>query len=107
MKNLRSLPALFAPLVLASTLASTLTALLAGCAAPDVPGSGRHLTTTQCGDLTELRNNAPPNRQRNASELAALRRAGYDPSPWFDPYYPDDLRQAQRQVDLWFEAECR
>ena len=42
------------------------------------------------------------------SELAALRKAGYDPSPWSDdPYYPDDLQAAQHLVDYWFETECQ
>jgi hypothetical protein len=45
---------------------------------------------------------------QHQSELAALRKAGYDPSPWFDdPYYPDDLQAAQRQVDYWFQTECQ
>ncbi len=40
-------------------------------------------------------------------ELGALRKAGYDPSPFYDdPYYPDDLQQAQRLVDYWFQTEC-
>ncbi|CAD6556781.1 hypothetical protein LMG28727_06194 [Paraburkholderia kirstenboschensis] len=39
---------------------------------------------------------------------AALRKAGYDPSPWYDdPYYPDDLQAAQRLVDYWFQTECQ
>jgi hypothetical protein len=42
------------------------------------------------------------------SELAALRKAGYDPSPWYDdPYYPDDIQAAQRLVDYWFQTECQ
>jgi hypothetical protein len=41
------------------------------------------------------------------SELGALRKAGYDPSPWYDPYYPDDLQGAQRLVDYWFQTECQ
>jgi hypothetical protein len=41
---------------------------------------------------------APYDAQHH-SELAALRKAGYDPSPWYDPYYPDDLQAAQRLVD--------
>jgi hypothetical protein len=45
--------------------------------------------------------------EQHHSELAALRKAGYDPSPWFDPYYPEDLQAAQRQVDLWFQADCQ
>jgi hypothetical protein len=80
---------------------------LAGCAA----GSGQdyaqgHLSATECNDLTALRNHAPPTRQRNSSELAALERAGYQPWLRFDPYYPADLQDAQRRVDRWYVAEC-
>jgi len=40
-------------------------------------------------------------------ELAALRKAGYDPSPFgYDPYYPEDLQAAQRLVDYWYRMEC-
>jgi hypothetical protein len=82
--------------------------VLGGCAAANAPPppSGRNLTPEQCRDLTALKNNEPPTKQRNMSELAALRRAGYDPSPWYDPYYPDDLHAAQRLVDSWYKAEC-
>ena len=80
--------------------------LLAGCAAGGIPQNTAHLSTLQCRDLAELKNNAPPTRERNQSELAALRKAGYDPSKWYDPYYPEDLQAAQRQVDGWFLAEC-
>ncbi|MBC8743052.1 DUF4148 domain-containing protein, partial [Paraburkholderia sp. UCT31] len=38
----------------------------------------------------------PPTPERSRSELAALRKAGYDPSPWFDPHYPEDPQAAQR-----------
>jgi hypothetical protein len=45
---------------------------------------------------------------QHQSELSALRKAGYDPSPWYDdPYYPDDLQAAQRLVDYWFQTECQ
>jgi hypothetical protein len=86
---------------------AALVLLLAGCAAGGKPESTSHLSATQCRDLAALRNNAPPTPERNRSELAALRQAGYDPSKWFDPYYPDDLQAAQRQVDRWFVAECQ
>jgi len=86
---------------------SALMISLAGCAAGGTSADGRHLSETQCGDLTALKNNAPPTRERNRSELAALRAAGYDPSRFYDPYYPDDLQAAQRQVDRWYQAECR
>ncbi|WP_250490713.1 DUF4148 domain-containing protein [Caballeronia sp. INML2] len=88
---------------------ATLSALvisLAGCVAGGTQQSATNLSATQCRDLTALRNHAPPTRERNLSELAALERAGYDPSKFFDPYYPDDLHAAQRQVDRWYQAEC-
>ena len=90
---------------------STLTALallLAGCAAGSVPQSGQHWRTTECCDLTALRSNAPPTKAQRQSELAALRKAGYNPSPWNDdPNFPEDLHAAQRLVDHWFETECQ
>lgn len=90
---------------------STLTALallLAGCVAGGVPQSGPHLSPTECRDLTALRNNAPPTKELRQSELSALRKAGYDPSPWNDdPNYPDDLHAAQRLVDHWFQTDCQ
>ncbi len=87
---------------------SLLALLLAGCAAGGVPQSGPHLSPTECHDLAALRSNAPPTMAQHRSELTALRKAGYDPSPWNDdPYYPDDLQAAQRLVDYWFETECR
>ena len=90
---------------------STLTALallLTGCVVGGVPQNGPHLSPTECRDLAALRSNAPPTMAEHQSELAALRKAGYDPSPWNDdPYYPDDLQAAQRLVDYWFETECR
>ncbi|WP_144140140.1 DUF4148 domain-containing protein [Paraburkholderia sp. BCC1884] len=81
--------------------------LLAGCATGSMPQNTTHLSTTQCRDLTALRNNEPLTRERNGSELAALRKAGYDPSRWFDPDYPDDLQAAQRRVDVWYQADCQ
>jgi hypothetical protein len=81
--------------------------LLAGCAAGGTPQGAPHLSTSQCRDLAALRNHAPLTPERNRSELAALRKAGYDPSRWFDPYYPEDLQAAQRQIDRWFQAECQ
>ncbi|MFB9123896.1 DUF4148 domain-containing protein [Paraburkholderia dipogonis] len=81
--------------------------LLGGCAAGGSQQSASHLSALQCQDLAALKNNAPPTPQRNRSELAALRSAGYDPSRWFDPYYPEDLQAAQRQVGSWFAAECQ
>ena len=37
-----------------------------------------------------------------------LRKAGYDPSPfWDDPYYPEDLQAAQRLVDYWYRTNAR
>ncbi|MEM5383279.1 DUF4148 domain-containing protein [Paraburkholderia phymatum] len=89
---------------------STLTALallLTGCVAGGVPQSGPHLSPTECRDLAALRSNAPPTMAQHHSELAALRKAGYDPSPWYDPYYPEDLQEAQRLVDYWFGTECQ
>ncbi|QXE07264.1 DUF4148 domain-containing protein [Paraburkholderia sprentiae WSM5005] len=81
--------------------------LLAGCVAGGVPYAGPHLTSTECRDLAALKTNAPPTMAQHQSELAALRKAGYDPSPWSDdPYYPDDLQAAQRLVDYWFQTEC-
>ncbi|WP_250454979.1 DUF4148 domain-containing protein [Caballeronia sp. ATUFL_M2_KS44] len=81
--------------------------LLAGCAASATPDDARHLSETQCRDLASLRNHAPPSRERNASELTALRQAGYDPSKWYDPYYPDDLHAAQHRIDRWFQTDCQ
>ncbi|MDH6148545.1 MULTISPECIES: DUF4148 domain-containing protein [Paraburkholderia] len=80
---------------------------LAGCAAGGISQSLPPLSAAQCRDPAALRNNAPPTPERSRSELAALRKAGYDPSPWFDPHYPEDLQAAQRQVDRWYQAECQ
>lgn len=82
--------------------------LLAGCVVGGMPHTGPHLTPVECRDLAALKTNASPTMAQHQSELAALRKAGYDPSPWFDdPYYPDDLQAAQRQVDYWFQTECQ
>lgn len=93
------------PMICASAL------VLAGCAASGPQQNAqqdmRHLSATQCRDLAALRNHAPPSRERNASELTALRQAGYDPSKWYDPYYPDDLQVAQRRIDRWFQTDCQ
>ncbi|MEX3914947.1 DUF4148 domain-containing protein [Paraburkholderia sp. BR10872] len=96
-----------------SRMSPTLTALallLAGCAigvSQSVQQSGPHLSPTECRDLAALRSNAPPTMAQHQSELAALRKAGYNPSPWYDdPYYPDDLQAAQHVVDYWFNTEC-
>lgn len=86
---------------------SPLLIVFAGCTAGGTQQSAAHLSALQCSDLAALRNNAPPTPERSRSELAALRKAGYDPSRWFDPYYPDDLQAAQRQVDHWFQTECQ
>ncbi|MGF6997465.1 DUF4148 domain-containing protein [Paraburkholderia sp. GAS32] len=87
---------------------SALALLLAGCVAGGMPYAGPHLSPTECRDLAALKTNAPPTMAQHQSELAALRKAGYDPSPWYDdPYYPDDLQSAQRLVDYWFQTECQ
>ena len=80
---------------------------IAGCAASSTAETAAHLSPTQCRDLAAIKSGAPPNHERNLSELAALRKAGYDPSRWFDPYYPEDLQAAQSQVDHWFQADCQ
>jgi hypothetical protein len=36
--------------------------------------------------------------QQNQRDLANLEACGYQPKAW-DPYYPDDLQQAQRKYD--------
>lgn len=82
--------------------------LLAGCVAVSPPPNGRHLSEKECHDLAALRSGAPPKMAWNQTEVGALRKAGYDPSPWYDdPYYPDDLQAAQRLVDYWFKTECQ
>ena len=80
---------------------------LVGCAAGGGTGGAQtHLSATQCRDLTELRNKAPASHQRSMSELSALQQAGYHPERRFDPDYPASLERAQRQVDIWYQAEC-
>ncbi|SAL67531.1 DUF4148 domain-containing protein [Caballeronia humi] len=94
-----------AKLVTISLLA--LVSLLLGCAISGTPPKGKHLSPTECRDLAALRSNPHPTFGEHQSELAALRKAGYNPSPWFDdPYYPDDLQAAQRLVEYWFQTEC-
>nr|WP_027803674.1 DUF4148 domain-containing protein [Paraburkholderia dilworthii] len=91
----------------ARALLPTAILMLAGCVAGGMPYYGPHLSPTECRDLAALRTNAPPTMGEHQSELAALRKAGYAPSPWYDdPYYPDDLQAAQRLVDYWFQTEC-
>jgi hypothetical protein len=90
-----------------STLAA-LALLLTGYAAAGAPHSGPHLTSTECHDLAATKSNAPRTRSQHRSELSALSKAGYNPSPWHDdPNYPADLHAAQRLVDHWFETECK
>lgn len=86
---------------------SVLVLSLAGCSTGGLTQNPPVLSAAQCADLGALRHNAPPTPERNRSELAALRMAGYDPSLRFDPHYPDDLWAAQHQVDLWYDAQCR
>ncbi|MEM5312549.1 DUF4148 domain-containing protein [Paraburkholderia sp. JHI869] len=87
---------------------AVLALLLAGCVTGGLPQSRPHLSPTECCDLAALRSNAHPTKAQNQSELSALRKAGYDPSPWNDdPNYPEDLHAAQRLVDHWFETECQ
>lgn len=80
---------------------------LAGCAAGGPPDTAAHLSPSQCRDLAALKNHEPLTRERNDSELAALRKAGYDPSRWFDPNYPSDLEAAQRRINRWFQTDCQ
>jgi hypothetical protein len=90
-----------------STLAA-LALLLTGYAVAGTPQRGQHLSPTECRDLAEMRSNAPRTKSQRHSELSALRKAGYNPSPWHDdPHYPANLHAAQRQVDHWFETECQ
>ena len=85
---------------------SALTISLAGSPAGGMAAEGAtHLSATQCSDLAALKNNEPLTPERNRSELAALRKAGYDPKR-FDPHYPKNLQAAQSQVDRWYQAEC-
>jgi hypothetical protein len=90
-----------------STLAA-LALLLTGYAAAGVPQSGPHLSPTECRDLAAIRSNAPRTKSQHRSELSALRKAGYNPSAWNgNPHYPEDLHAAQRQVDHWYETDCK
>jgi hypothetical protein len=92
------------------SILAALALLLAGCVAGGPPLSGSqswpHLSPAECVDLAAIRNHAPATKALRESELAALRKAGYSPSPWDDPYYPDDLQAAQRLVDSWFKTDC-
>ena len=87
------------------TLISALTISLACLAAEDVAAGATHLSATECRDLGAIKNHAPVTQERNRSELAALRKAGYDPLR-FDPHYPKNLHAAQHQVDRWYQTEC-
>jgi hypothetical protein len=90
-----------------STLAA-LALLLTGNVAAGTPQGGRHLSQTECHDLAAIKSNAPPTKSQHKSELSALRKAGYNPSPWHDdPNYPANLHAAQRLVDQWFESDCK
>jgi hypothetical protein len=99
---------------------AALALMLTGCAAAGGPQtgpqtgsqsgaqSGFHLSPTECRDLAAIRSNAPRTRAQQQSELSALRKAGYNPSPWNDdPNFPEDLHAAQRLVDHWFKTECQ
>jgi hypothetical protein len=88
-------------------LLSAVVLLLTGCAVGEMPPPGRHLSDLECRDLAALRTNASPTMADHQVELGALRKAGYDPSPFYDdPYYPEDIQAAQRLVDYWFQTEC-
>lgn len=87
---------------------AALVLLLTACAGGGVPQNGPHLSPAECLDLAALKSNPSPTKAQRQSELSALRKAGYDPSPWNDdPNYPDDLQAAQRLVDHWFQTECQ
>ncbi|WP_061150258.1 DUF4148 domain-containing protein [Caballeronia arvi] len=90
------------------SLSLALACLLSGCVVGGMPPPpGRHLTDLECRDLAALKTNKSPTMAEHQVELGALRKAGYDPSPfWDDPYYPEDLQYAQRLVDYWFQTEC-
>lgn len=98
----------YRPKFLLISFASAL--LLAGCAMGATggmqEGARTHLSPAQCTDLTALRHHEPLTRERNSSELSALEEAGYRPSLFWDPYYPEDLQTAQVQVDRWYQTEC-
>ncbi|SAK60590.1 purine nucleoside phosphorylase [Caballeronia temeraria] len=98
MKNLTNTCAALAALAL----------LLTGNPSAGATQGGRHLSETECRDLAATKSNAPKTRSQHRSELSALSKAGYNPSPWHDdPNYPADLHAAQRRVDHWFETECK
>ncbi|KXU84699.1 hypothetical protein CR51_41955 [Caballeronia megalochromosomata] len=87
---------------------AALTLVLSGYPAVGATQSGRHLSDTECRDLAATKRNAPKTRSQHRSELSALSKAGYNPSPWHDdPNYPADLHAAQRLVDHWFQTECK
>jgi hypothetical protein len=89
------------------SLLCALACLLAGCAVGEMPSPGRHLTDVECHDLAALRTGKNTTMAEHQVELGALRKAGYDPSPfWDDPYYPEDIQDAQRLVAYWFQTEC-
>jgi len=92
---------------MAWSIIPALVLLLSACATGGMQaGTRTHLSVAQCRDLTAIRNKAPVTHERNMSELAALEEAGYHPGWFFDPYYPADLEAAQRQVNIWYAAEC-
>jgi hypothetical protein len=94
-----------AKLAALSLLASV--SLLLGCATRGMPPTGKHLSPAECRDLAALRANPHPTFGEHQSELVALRKAGYNPSPWYDdPYYPEDIQAAQRLVEYWFQTQC-
>lgn len=80
--------------------------LLPGCAAGGLSRSTAHLDVAECVDLAALKAHAPITRARNMSELAALEKAGYHPEWLLDPFYPEDLEEAQHRVDYWYQTEC-
>ncbi|HEY2024087.1 DUF4148 domain-containing protein [Paraburkholderia sp.] len=89
------------------TILAALALAFAGCTTAGMQAGGQtHLTATQCRDLTDIRNGAPVTRERNLSELMALEKAGYHPEWTLDPFYPEDLEAAQRQVNTWYTNEC-
>ena len=88
-------------------LSLAIASLLGGCVVGERPPPGRHLTATECRDLGALRAGGNTTLAEHQAEVGVLRKAGYDPSPfWDDPYYPDDLQNAQRLEDYWFRTEC-
>jgi hypothetical protein len=87
------------PIIFAVTIS------LADIAAGGTAEGATHLSEKECRDLAAIKNHAPVTRERNHSEMAALRKAGYDPKR-FDPHYPKNLHAAQHQVDRWYQAEC-